>query len=107
MQGEKLTRKQSEYLWENSKCPDCHGDLLAGPRGGCSINVKCEKCGHEFNVPPRGTFLVERIGGPMIKMALLGAIVASTIEIPDEVKSLVDDVVGAMAKKDGMAVFRG
>jgi len=63
MFGEKLTRIQSEYIWENSKCPDCHGDLMEGPRGGVSVNVKCSNplCGHEFNVPPKGMFSVERI----------------------------------------------
>lgn len=32
------------------RCPDCAGDLLTGPEGGCSVNVKCDACGHEFNV---------------------------------------------------------
>jgi hypothetical protein len=61
MQSKKLTGKESECIWNDSKCPDCHGDLLAGPRGGLSVNVKCKTCGNAFNVPPPGTFLVERI----------------------------------------------
>jgi hypothetical protein len=57
----KLTIEDSEVIWGLGICPDCHGGLLLGPRGGMSINVRCEKCKHEFNVPPPGTFLVERI----------------------------------------------
>lgn len=42
------------------KCPDCKvkGKILAGPRGGMSMNVKCGACGSEFNITPFG---VERI----------------------------------------------
>ena len=61
MEMEKLSKKQSEYLWNTGKCPDCHGELEIGPRGGLSVNVKCVKCGHGFNVPPKNTFMVERI----------------------------------------------
>lgn len=75
---QKLTREQSEYIWEHVKCPDCHGDLLEGPHGGSSINVKCSNplCGHEFNVPPKNTFLVERIGQEKKRMILHGMIMA-------------------------------
>lgn len=43
-----------------SECPDCDAknSMLMGPRGGASVNVKCENCGSRFNVTPFG---VERI----------------------------------------------
>jgi hypothetical protein len=43
-------------------CPDCKAQwsMLRGPRGGDSINIKCAKCGSEFNV--RLPFFAERIG---------------------------------------------
>lgn len=31
-------------------CPDCGGrEFLQGPSGGCSTNIKCKRCGSEFN----------------------------------------------------------
>ncbi len=38
---------------EDIVCPDCGGtEFFAGPQGGFSENVKCKKCGAEFNVIP-------------------------------------------------------
>ena len=55
-----LTDSQKRKLWKG-KCPDCGGDLLEGPHGGMSVNVKCEKCDSRFNVcMVKGTF-AERI----------------------------------------------
>lgn len=47
----------------NHGCPDCAGALLMGPEGGCAVNVKCEGCGHEFNIGLAfgEAFFVERI----------------------------------------------
>lgn len=44
----------------NNKCPDCKvkGKILAGPRGGMCMNVRCGSCGSTFNITPFG---VERI----------------------------------------------
>jgi len=50
-------------------CPDCNNDtFFQGRRGGLSQNIKCSKCGSEFNVAPfedgqflGEPFLVERI----------------------------------------------
>jgi len=38
------------------KCPDCKtkGQILAGPSAGMAMNVKCGKCGSEFNITPFG-----------------------------------------------------
>lgn len=46
------------------RCPDCSGDLLMGPEGGCAVNVECDACGHRFNIGMAfgGPFFVERIG---------------------------------------------
>lgn len=34
-------------------CPDCQSDnFLEGPSGGMCVNVKCENCGHTFNIFP-------------------------------------------------------
>lgn len=37
-------------------CPDCkaEGEILKGPSGGMNTNVKCGKCGSEFNITPHG-----------------------------------------------------
>lgn len=41
-------------------CPDCSSEkFLEGPRGGLSVNVKCENRGSEFNVCM--PFFMERI----------------------------------------------
>jgi hypothetical protein len=61
--------------------------------------VKCEKCGRKFNVPP-APFLVERIGGPIVNVTFTGALVASSIEVPDELKPMIDPVSDTM-KKEG------
>ncbi len=44
------------------KCPDCKtkNQMIIGPRGGMSVNVKCGNCGSAFNITPFG---VERIAG--------------------------------------------
>lgn len=47
------------HPWEmeplsRGRCPDCGGGLLVGPRGGLSMNVRCEDCGNEFNICPLG-----------------------------------------------------
>jgi hypothetical protein len=34
---------------ETGQCPDCGGNLMSGPRGGCCINVMCDTCGARFN----------------------------------------------------------
>lgn len=47
----KVTTAEAEKIW-TGECP-CGGILLAGPRGGLSINVKCDSCGTEYNIPPR------------------------------------------------------
>jgi len=34
-------------------CPDCGGvEWYNGPSGGLSVNCKCAKCGHWFNLAP-------------------------------------------------------
>lgn len=43
-------------------CPACDSteSLLEGPHGGLSINVKCKKCGNQYNVC--GAFGAQWIG---------------------------------------------
>lgn len=32
------------------RCPDCNNtEFWTGPRGGSSVNILCDWCGHEFN----------------------------------------------------------
>ncbi len=60
---EDLTDYERERIRELGKCCDCgQGDLLEGPRGGCSVNVmgRNEECGSRFNLAP-GLILAERI----------------------------------------------
>ena len=47
-----VSREEAEQIW-NGKCPVCGGRLMAGPRGGISLNVMCEFGCKKFNVPPR------------------------------------------------------
>jgi len=49
---------EAEKIWAGN-CP-CGGALLVGPKGGLSVNVKCEKGGRKFNVGPR-PFLPQNI----------------------------------------------
>ncbi len=46
-------------------CPDCNGiKFLRGPKGGLSVNFKCEQCGSKFN--HMGPFGIERIGEKIV-----------------------------------------
>ncbi len=55
-----LSVKESKTL-DKGECPDCGSKkFLEGPRGGFSVNVRCESCGAEFNLTP-GAFTNERI----------------------------------------------
>lgn len=47
-----VSREDAEKIW-SGQCPICSGKLLAGPRGGISINVMCENGCQKYNVPPR------------------------------------------------------
>ena len=55
-----VSKEEAEMIWQGN-CP-CGGEhcLLYGPCGGLSINVKCEKCGQKYNIPPR-PFVPERL----------------------------------------------
>lgn len=49
--------RENVSSWEfdrlrHGRCPDCGGCLYAGPEGGMSVNVACDKCGSEFNLSP-------------------------------------------------------
>lgn len=69
--------------------------------------MKCEKCGRKFNVPP-APFLVERIGGPIVNVTFTGALAASSIEVPDELKPMIDPVTDTMNKEgEGKQATRG
>lgn len=46
-----VSEAEAKMIYQG-KCP-CGGQLLAGPRGCSSINVKCESCGTIFNIPPK------------------------------------------------------
>lgn len=48
-----LTQAEITHINSHQTCPDCAiGSLLEGPRGGCSMNTKCDNpdCRHEFNL---------------------------------------------------------
>ena len=50
--AEKLTPGE-RYMLARGFCPDCgKAPLLAGPEGGCSMNVLCPHCATEFNAGP-------------------------------------------------------
>jgi len=52
----------AQKVIDTHKCPDCGGDLMEGPAGGCSVNFKCSKDEHYFNISFLfGDILVERI----------------------------------------------
>ena len=49
------------------KCPECSNDtFLKGPRGGLSINIKCARCGTEYNRTPLD---LEKIGQSVVTEA--------------------------------------
>lgn len=54
-----VTQWEAEEIWKGN-CPVCGGKLLAGPRGGLSVNLICEFGCKKFNVPPK-PFLPQRI----------------------------------------------
>lgn len=60
--GQSLTSYELDFT-VRGRCPDCDGDLLVGPQGGCSVNVRCDRCGSKFNVVP-GLRMGERISDP-------------------------------------------
>lgn len=50
---EKDNDKVKTLFEELLVCIDCGSkDMLEGPSGGLAQNVKCAKCGHEFNFGP-------------------------------------------------------
>lgn len=50
---DQMTRCEKVLLLEGGICPDCGGqEFLRGPEGGCSTNIKCKRCGSEFNICP-------------------------------------------------------
>jgi len=52
MKVNQVTTEEAKIIWQGS-CPcGAEQSLLKGPRGGLSINVKCEECGQSFNIPP-------------------------------------------------------
>jgi len=69
------TRPEKRLSWSDlvskeitltQRCPDCRiGALLEGPRGGATVNVQCDNCGHRFNLAMEGrvVFHTERIDG--------------------------------------------
>jgi hypothetical protein len=46
----------------NVKCPNCKGkEWTEGPSGGCSVNIRCNKCHKEYNdMGPFGLESIER-----------------------------------------------
>jgi len=59
-----LTQDELKII-RTGKCPDCEGQLLAGPKGGAAINVMCDHCRHKFNVVFFGAIGIgERLKSP-------------------------------------------
>ena len=55
--AKKQERSQEQFDYcriSKGRCPACTEPtrFLAGPRGGMSQNIKCEKCGQRFNITP-------------------------------------------------------
>lgn len=50
-------------------CPDCqtYKEFLVGPRGGFCQNIRCSRCGSEFNAGP---LTAQRISGRSPKLAV-------------------------------------
>lgn len=52
----------NEYFLKHG-CPFCGSDAFEeGPCGGCSVNIRCSKCGARFN--SMGHFGVDLLEGP-------------------------------------------
>lgn len=51
---EESRRKSEADDGNNLKCPwkGCNGDMLEGPSGGMSTNVKCDTCERRWNITP-------------------------------------------------------
>lgn len=46
-----LDRKARKFIERRKQCPDCkQGQFIMGPHFGMCVNVKCDLCGHAFNV---------------------------------------------------------
>ena len=59
---ERLTCWEQCYVRDQLRCPDCRGELVGGPEGGCSKNYCCKTCHSEFNLTILvGAALGERI----------------------------------------------
>ena len=55
-----VTKEEAQIIWQGDCLCGAENCLLDGPRGGLSINVKCEECGQIYNIPPR-PFLPEKL----------------------------------------------
>ena len=65
--------KEGLLYWKTEdfegRCPFCDcAEFLEGPHGGNSINIKCARCGAEFN--EMGLFGVQLLGWPDKKSPL-------------------------------------
>ena len=67
MDKKELTTEEKQALWRqihlNKACPSCKAkdSMLAGPRGGLAINIKCSACGQKYWTSPYMGFGAEPI----------------------------------------------
>ena len=47
--GDDLSKAEARCI-DRGQCPDCGGKIMLGPEGCGSTNVKCDSCGHVFNM---------------------------------------------------------
>lgn len=71
--GERLTDDELEVLEENT-CPDCNTKdaMMAGPCGGCSVNIECKGCHAKFNVMwPMGVDRLTNRQFPLVEVKMV------------------------------------
>ena len=62
--GQDLTDQEISIINATQRCPDCGGEILTGPEGGSSLNIKCIVCNSRFNWCFGGLY-AERISEPL------------------------------------------
>lgn len=93
---EQLTDDEALRIERDVTCPDCDGELLYGPGGGASRNLKCAKCGSMFNVvePGNGFAGGERLND-LSRLAMSGL---SVTEPEEEKRGLLSIVRGWLSR---------
>lgn len=75
-----LTKKEADQLYSNGGCIFCLStQFLVGPAGGSMQNIKCQRCGAEYNVaePGLGLNIGQLLSGPTEPRYQLNKLVTS------------------------------